>query len=50
VRTISLRVRMDPAALDRPSTGFSFTAQATDRERLHTEHETRFLKPLQARQ
>ncbi len=46
VRTISLRVRMDPAALERPSTEFEFKVRATDLESLRAEHESRFVKPL----
>ncbi|TGD74557.1 cytochrome c oxidase accessory protein CcoG [Mangrovimicrobium sediminis] len=46
VRTISLRVRMDPAALERPSTEFEFEVEATDIDSLHAEHESRFVKPL----
>jgi cytochrome c oxidase accessory protein FixG len=46
VRSISLRVRMEPEQLDKPSTEFDFMAQATDNESLQIEHESRFVKPL----
>ena len=46
VRSISLRVRARPDALDKPSTAFDFRAQATDRESLQISHESRFVKPL----
>ena len=46
VRSISLRVRMEPEELGKPSTEFDFKAQATDNEALLIEHESRFVKPL----
>ncbi|QFU76543.1 cytochrome c oxidase accessory protein CcoG [Halioglobus maricola] len=46
VRSISLRIRMEPGMLDKPSTGFDFTAQATDADALNIVHESRFVKPL----
>lgn len=46
VRSINLRVRMEPEDLDKPSTEFDFRAQATDRESLQIIHESRFIKPL----
>ncbi len=46
VRSISLRVRVRPEALDKPSTEFDFRAQAKDSEALQITHESRFVKPL----
>jgi cytochrome c oxidase accessory protein FixG len=46
VRSINLRVRIDPDRLERPSTEFDFTARATDQPSLSISHESRFVKPL----
>jgi cytochrome c oxidase accessory protein FixG len=46
VRSISLRVRVQPGDLDKPSTEFDFRAQAVDTESLQIIHESRFVKPL----
>ena len=46
VRSISLRVRARPEDLDKPSTEFDFSAQATDIESLRIVHESRFVKPF----
>ncbi len=46
IRAVSLRVRMDPAALDRPSTELTFKAVATDQPGLRASAESRFMKPL----
>ena len=46
VRSISLRVRTDPARLDRPSSEFNFTAVATDMPSLRAVSESRFIKPI----
>ena len=45
VRSINLRVRIDPDKLQRPSTEFDFTARATDQPSLSISHESRFVKP-----
>ncbi|HAN66997.1 MAG TPA: cytochrome c oxidase accessory protein CcoG [Halieaceae bacterium] len=46
VRSISLRVRIAPELLQRPSTEIEFTARATDRESLQISSESRFMRPL----
>jgi cytochrome c oxidase accessory protein FixG len=46
VRSISLRVRIDPALLTSPSTAISFEATATDNPALRIVTESRFVKPL----
>ncbi|CAA0087868.1 Uncharacterised protein [Halioglobus japonicus] len=46
VRSIGLRVRMDPTLLSVPSTEILFEAQATDAPQLRTVTESRFVKPL----
>ena len=46
VRSISLRVRIDPALLTSPSTAISFEASATDNPALRIVTESRFVKPL----
>jgi cytochrome c oxidase accessory protein FixG len=45
-RSISLRVRIAPGLLDKPNSGFTFTAEATDKPSLRASTETRFMKPL----
>jgi polyferredoxin len=46
VRSISIRVRAEPAILDKPSTELDFTVVATDRPSLQVTCESRFMKPL----
>ncbi|MEH6581953.1 MAG: cytochrome c oxidase accessory protein CcoG [Halioglobus sp.] len=46
VRSITLRVRAEPAALDKPSTQLDFTATATDLQSLRAVSESRFMKPM----
>ena len=46
VRAISLRVRVPPELLDRPSTELMFEAYATDKPTLRKSTESRFMKPL----
>ena len=46
VRSISLRVRIQPALLNKPSTELDFRAEATDKPSLHATSESRFMKPL----
>ena len=46
VRSISLRVRVEPDALTRPSTELDFTAQVPDKPMLRATAESRFMKPL----
>jgi cytochrome c oxidase accessory protein FixG len=46
VRSISLRVRVDPSQLTKPATALTFDAVATDRPALHASTESRFMKPL----
>jgi hypothetical protein len=46
VRAISLRVRIQPKLLNKPSTELDFTAQASDNPSLQASAESRFVKPL----
>jgi len=46
VRSISLRVRVEPDALTRPSTELDFTAAVADSPSLRATAESRFMKPL----
>jgi polyferredoxin len=46
VRAISLRVRVPPELLHRPSTELTFEAYATDQPALRKSTESRFMKPL----
>ena len=46
VSSISLRIRIAPSALDKPSSEFRFEARATDRPTLETSSESRFLRPM----
>jgi cytochrome c oxidase accessory protein FixG len=46
IRSISLRVRADPAQLTQPSTELTFEVSATDAPKLRTSTESRFVKPL----
>ena len=46
VRSISLRVRMNPDVLDKPSSEFTFEARSTDEPDLAATSESRFVKPL----
>jgi len=46
VSSISLRVRIAPSALDKPSSEFLFEVRATDRPTLETSSESRFLRPM----
>ena len=46
VRSISLRVRAEPAELDKASTELNFQAIATDMPSLQATSESRFMKPL----
>jgi cytochrome c oxidase accessory protein FixG len=46
VRTITLRVRVEPDSLDKPSTELDFKAVAKDLPSLQARSESRFLKPL----
>ncbi|MCB1841768.1 MAG: cytochrome c oxidase accessory protein CcoG [Halioglobus sp.] len=46
LRTISIRVRAEPADLALPNTEFAITARATDMPSLQATTETRFIKPL----
>ena len=46
VRSINLRVRAEPEALDKPSTELNFRAIATDMPALQASSESRFMKPL----
>ena len=46
VRSISLRVRVEPDALTRPSTELDFTASVPDKPSLQATAESRFMKPL----
>ena len=46
VRSISLRVRADPAILNKPSTELDFEAIASDMPSLQATSESRFMKPL----
>jgi cytochrome c oxidase accessory protein FixG len=46
VRSISLRVRIQPDLLNRPVSELVFTVAATDMPALHTTTESRFMKPL----
>jgi cytochrome c oxidase accessory protein FixG len=46
VRTISLRVRVEPGVLAKPSTELDFTAISPDSSKLKATAESRFMKPL----
>jgi len=46
VRSLGLRVRMQPSRLTKPSTALTFEVQATDRPALQARTESRFVKPL----
>ena len=46
VRSISLRVRVEPSTLTRPSTELDFTAVVPDMPSLRATAESRFMKPL----
>ena len=46
VRSITLRVRADPAQLDKPASTLTFDAVATDQPALRISAESRFMKPL----
>ncbi len=46
MRSISLRVRVEPGALTRPSTELDFTAVVSDMPSLRATAESRFMKPL----
>lgn len=46
VRSLTLRVRLDPSLLDKPSSEFFFDAVSTDEPTLRTESESRFVRPL----
>jgi len=46
VRSITLRVRMDPKLLSKPSTELDFQAVASDMPSLRATSESRFMKPL----
>jgi polyferredoxin len=46
VSAISLRLRIAPQELDRPSSEFNFEVKATDMPSLQASSESRFLKPL----
>jgi cytochrome c oxidase accessory protein FixG len=46
VRTITLRVSIDPQGLEKPSTELDFTAVAADQPNLRAVSESRFMKPL----
>ncbi len=46
VSSINLRVRVAPAALDKPSSEFRFDVRATDKPSLQVSSESRFLRPM----
>ncbi len=46
VKQLSLRLRMPPEALTKPSTTIEFSAQATDDPALEADSESRFMKPF----
>jgi polyferredoxin len=46
VRSLTLRVRVEPGALDKPSTPLTFRASAADMPSLQAVSESRFMKPL----
>jgi polyferredoxin len=46
VRAISLRVRAEPAVLDKPSTELNFRAEASDMPSVYANSESRFMRPL----
>jgi cytochrome c oxidase accessory protein FixG len=46
LRSLTLRVRVDPSALNKPSTELDFKVEATDSPDLHAVSESRFLKPM----
>jgi cytochrome c oxidase accessory protein FixG len=46
VRAISLRVRVEPVLLNKPSTELDFRAEAVDKPSLQATAESRFMKPL----
>jgi cytochrome c oxidase accessory protein FixG len=46
VRAVSLRVRVDPEVLDKPSTEMEFKMEASDRPSLQASSDSRFMKPL----
>jgi polyferredoxin len=46
VRAITVRVRIEPELLSKPSTEFDFKAQAVDQPSLQATAESRFMKPL----
>jgi cytochrome c oxidase accessory protein FixG len=46
VRAITLRVRIEPELLSKPSTELDFKAQAADKPSLQATAESRFMKPL----
>ncbi len=46
VRQLTLRLRMAPDLLTKPSTAIEFTARATDDPHLEAESESRFMKPF----
>ena len=46
VRTLTLRIRIDPSVLDKPSTQLDFTVMASDKPSLRAVSESRFMKPM----
>ena len=46
VRSITLRVRVEPAVLNKPSTELDFIAVSPDRPYLQATAESRFMRPL----
>jgi cytochrome c oxidase accessory protein FixG len=46
VRTLTLRIRIDPSVLDKPSTRLDFTVIAGDKPSLRAVSESRFMKPM----
>ena len=46
VRTITLRIRVEPETLDKPSTELNFRVEAVDMPSLQATSESRFMKPL----
>jgi cytochrome c oxidase accessory protein FixG len=46
VRSLTMRVRIEPGKLNKPSTPLTFTAVATDMPSLQAVSESRFMKPL----
>ena len=46
VRSLTMRVRIEPGKLNKPSTPLTFTAAATDMPSLQAVSESRFMKPL----